>query len=985
VSGQDLIRRALSIAEAMLDLDAKRRSAALEKACAGESELRAEVESILAAESRVEAFLHTPIGAQCSPASSDVVVGEPSSLPPGCRVGEFIVEERLGSGGMGVVYRARQTTLDRCVALKVLSPPLASIPSTRARFRREARAAARLRDDRIVAVYTEGEDGGVCFYAMELVQGLSLDRVLEQGVPFDHRTVARWAADIAAALDYAHCHGVIHRDVKPSNLILGDEGRIRITDFGLARLREEPAITQTGQLLGTPLYMSPEQLTAGVEIDGRSDVYSLGATLYQLLTLRPPFAGDSAPQIAARVLNEDPVPPRRIDRRIPVDLETICLKALAKTPGARYARAGELAEDLGRFLDGLPIRARRIGVLGWAARFLIRHLAAAAAVTAAALVALAAGALLWKRAPAHQSHSLADARPLTFDAGLTTECAISDDGRRVVYASDRSGRGDLDIYLEQVDVGAAPAEAVRLTSDPANEREPSLSSDGCRVVFRSERDGGGIDVVPAEGGSLPRRVAPRGREPRFSPDGGRVVYWTGDLYRGGRTYVVDVDGGAPAVVFPEALWTRSAVWAPDGSRLLVFAQARGDSPSDWWVVPLDGGSPMATGVSSAFPALQKRSENHTRFSRWLDDGRVWFWSMNLTEVRTELWAVPIADRTGEITGEPVRTLLAPGWFVHPSVSDGGRLVFIRAEPSLDLWGVALDAERGVIKAGNRPEPLTTHPAIEHRLSLAADGTRVAFGRVSFSGEEVWTKELPGGAERRIAARGTFPALSRDGTKVAYVCTDDGSLWVQDLAGGAARRIGARRVPRSWSPDGRGLLVTSDGGVGLIALDGDEAGKETAVLRGAAHGLFDPRFGPAGGAILFSAEMDRAVSQVFVAPYRFGETTPPDRWIAVTDGKSWDDRPAWSPDGRLVYFASNRDGFFCIWAQRLDAGSLRPDPEGPFEVLPLHDARFEFESYGGCWAFGVAADRLVLTPLFARGNVWLTPGSGAERLASSGGG
>jgi serine/threonine protein kinase len=282
---------------------------------------------------------------------------------------------------MGVVYRARQLSLNRPVALKVLRPGLALTRNGLARFQREAEAAAKLHHTNIVAVYAEGEEHGVCYYAMELIEGQSLQRVLrgvrgQQAPPppggetIDYvpapraevspvsattlsgsstdsgyyDTVARWVADAADALDYAHRQRVIHRDIKPANLMLSSDGRLTILDFGLARLLEETGVTVSGDFLGTPRYMSPEQVAAGrTRVDHRTDIYSLGATLYELLTLQPAVVGKTREQVVTQILTRDPARPRRLNRKIPVDLETICLKALEKDPDRRYATASALA------------------------------------------------------------------------------------------------------------------------------------------------------------------------------------------------------------------------------------------------------------------------------------------------------------------------------------------------------------------------------------------------------------------------------------------------------------------------------------------------------------------------------------------------------------------------------------------------------------------------------------------------------------------
>jgi pentatricopeptide repeat protein len=346
------------------------------------------------------------------------------------RLGDFEIMREIGRGGMGVVYQARQVSLNRQVALKVLSGRLGLMPKTVQRFRREAEAAAKLHHTNIVPVYAIGEDSGTHFYAMELIDGPSLDHVIHQMkasrethgpesasvVPstdtslspelaatgpyagesgsrstlsasslsshshyFD--TVARMVAEVADALDYAHKNGVIHRDLKPSNLLLSPAGRLSLNDFGLARVFEQPGMTLSGEFVGTPAYMSPEQITAGrIPLDHRTDIYSLGATVYELLTLEPPFTGKSREQVLAQIMQKEPKAPRRIQKRVPVDLETICLKCLEKDPDRRYQTAVQLAEDLRRYVNRFAISARRAGLVRRLVKWVRRRPAVAASL-----------------------------------------------------------------------------------------------------------------------------------------------------------------------------------------------------------------------------------------------------------------------------------------------------------------------------------------------------------------------------------------------------------------------------------------------------------------------------------------------------------------------------------------------------------------------------------------------------------------------------
>src|SRR6516164_8865899 len=288
------------------------------------------------------------------------------ALPPA--LGDFRVVCEIGRGAMGVVYEAEQVSLKRRVALKVLRFGGAADTEAMERFQREAETLARLHHTNIVPVFAVGREGCVHFFATQLIAGRSLAAVLAEakgkGRPPDARTVAGWGVQAAEALAHAHARGVVHRDVKPSNLLLDGEGVVWLTDFGLARRADETAMTLVGVLLGTPLYMSPEQAAAARQtVDHRSDVYSLGATLYELATGRPVFEADNAMKLLEQIATAEPIPPRRHRPELPRDLETVLLKCLAKEPGQRYATARELADDLRRFGNGEPILARRAPLL----------------------------------------------------------------------------------------------------------------------------------------------------------------------------------------------------------------------------------------------------------------------------------------------------------------------------------------------------------------------------------------------------------------------------------------------------------------------------------------------------------------------------------------------------------------------------------------------------------------------------------------------
>src|SRR5213596_2183356 len=277
--------------------------------------------------------------------------------------GDYELLEEIGHGGQGVVYRARQKSLNRIVALKVIGLAHWATEAHVKRFRMEAEAAAHLDDPRIVPIYEIGERDGACYFSMKFIEGGQLDKVIGSEL-MPGRKAAELMAKLARTLDYAHQHGVLHRDVKPGNILLDAKGEPHLTDFGLARLvEEESTVTRTLEVLGTPSYMAPEQAAGNnAAIGSVTDVYGLGAVLYQLLTGQPPFAGGTTYETIKLLLDTKPRQPRLLNPKIDRDLSTICLKCLEKDPKRRYSSALALAEDLEHWLKHEPIRARRTGV-----------------------------------------------------------------------------------------------------------------------------------------------------------------------------------------------------------------------------------------------------------------------------------------------------------------------------------------------------------------------------------------------------------------------------------------------------------------------------------------------------------------------------------------------------------------------------------------------------------------------------------------------
>jgi serine/threonine protein kinase len=349
--------------------------------------------------------------------STEPTIAAASDVSPGSPLGDFKIVREIGRGGMGVVYEAEQLSLGRRVALKVLPFAATFDGKHLQRFRNEAQAAALLHHTNIVPVYAVGCERGVHFYAMQLIEGQTLAAVLDEIRPPEetvndlagmieeksasqprplpessspvsaalaashtkskaeyYRTIARFAVQVADALEHAHQFGIIHRDIKPGNLLVDAHGRIWITDFGLAQFHSDAGLTRTGDVLGTLRYMSPEQASGQrVLLDHRTDIYSLGATLYQLATLKPMFSGENHHELLKQILHDEPKSPRRIDPNVPVELETIILKAVSKSPSERYSSAREMGADLQRYLDDKPILAKRPGAIERVRKWARRH------------------------------------------------------------------------------------------------------------------------------------------------------------------------------------------------------------------------------------------------------------------------------------------------------------------------------------------------------------------------------------------------------------------------------------------------------------------------------------------------------------------------------------------------------------------------------------------------------------------------------------
>jgi Tol biopolymer transport system component/predicted Ser/Thr protein kinase len=900
----------------------------------------------------------------------------------GQKLGHYQVLEKLGEGGMGVVYKARDTHLDRFVAVKVLPAERVADPERRRRFVQEAKAASALNHSNIITIYDIDQAEGIHFISMEYVAGRTLSQLIgRKGLALGE--ALKYAVQIADALAAAHAAGIVHRDLKPANVMVTEKGIVKVLDFGLAKLTEPrgpdeetvTARTEEGVIVGTVAYMSPEQ-AQGRAVDARSDIFSFGSVLYEMVTGRRAFQADSKLSTLSAILHQEPLP---VAEGTPPELEKIMARCLRKDPERRIQHMDdvklaleELKEesDSGKLVAPVPGRRKRLPHW-WA-------------ITAAAVLVAASIGVAWLLVRSPKPAPAPVLTRLTSDSGLTTDPALSPDGKLLAYASDRGGEGNLDIWVQQVGGG----EPMRLTRDPADEHEPAFSPDGTKIAFRSEREGGAIYVVSALGGAA-RKIAAGGRGAQFSPDGNWIAYWTGQFGGGqfvrgnSKTYVVGSAGGAPKQVQPGFAAAAYPVWWPDGNRLLFLGNRDDQLPAeesiDWWVSPLEPGPATKTGLLAATRAHKLLGPFQTIpwalvTPAWVPDGNSLIFSARAAD-STNLWRLPVSAKTWNVLGPPERLTSSTTLEQHPALSSGPaglRVAFASLIENIDIWSLPIDANQG--KVGGELQRLTQDAAADFHPALSGDGAQMVFLSGTTDNQQVWIKDLSSGEQHALTftrSNKYAPLFSPDGCKVSYTSEEPkykGNICVVPVAGGTVETVCQDcGIMYAWTPDGKGGLGWD--GLGGIHLVQFSSGRRTRLLAHPTHHLYQPHLSPDGRWLAFSA-VSAGHSRLHVAPFRAEGPIPEGQWIAVTDGQTWDDKPRWSPDGKLLYHTSDRDGFRCVWAQRLHPATKQP-LGAPFPVYHSHSARRSLMNMDvGILGISVAGGRLVLNMSERTGNIWM---------------
>lgn len=861
-------------------------------------------------------------------------------MQPGAVISHYRIIERLGGGGMGLVYLAEDLLLERRVALKFLPSHLGTEDSAVRRFRQEAVAASALDHPNICTIYEIGQaeaepEGGSpgLFIAMAYYEGKTLRQMLdERGQPFTLEEGITVASQVADGLGAAHAKGVIHRDVKPENILVTTSGRIVVLDFGIAKLAGATQLTAENATPGTVAYMAPEQ-TRGETVDHRTDVWALGIVVFEMLAGRRPFAGDYEQAIIYSILNEEPADLDAVDERV----RPLLSRALSKDPAVRFDSVTDFADSLARAAgvaeadarDSRPARRRPAVILA-----------------AAAILALVASVVVWLSygpgrdvsgiAPGEISAGTVSFSQLTTASELEEFPALSPDGREIVFSREVDGYRRL--FIRNLDSG----EERQLTEEPSDDIQAGWSPDGRSIVFVRASvasgkiepgdiygvyTGGDIWKLELQSGRT-RRLVEQAFNPAFSPDGEQLVFdavWAGTSQR---LWMSDREGRNPSQLTSDVSEDTDHIrprWSPDG-RLIVFQNQRRTKLD---IEVLDVASRevrMVTDDAHQNVNPVFAGERGVAFSSDRSGG------MNI-------WYVPLSE-TGMPASAPRQISTGAGSDVHISASpDGTKLVYSVLGINADLWTLPLDPASG--RATGEPHELISTTREESRGSWSSDDAMIAFNSDRSGEMNIWLYSLADGSSRQLThgPGGDYqPLWSPDDSTLVFFSARDGSpdIWTVDIATAELTQLTSQasvEVNPCFSPDGKQIAFLSDRGgrreVWVMNSDGAEQRRLTAVGAGGHFLRWTPDServvfrseGPAMTVGLYGSEPEVLVDVRGGAHISF---SPDFRMIAdvvghkvvwitpVSDGEPFVaygsddldiriDYPVWSNDGRRLLF------------------------------------------------------------------------------------
>jgi Tol biopolymer transport system component len=888
------------------------RVAFLVEACQGDDDLRREVQVLLDQPIDTREFLDFVEGSR--PLHADL--GRDLT---GARLGVFEIRALIGRGGMGDVYRAHDTRLDRTVAIKVLRAYVAHDSRTRERFEREARAAAALNHPHICTLHDIGSHQGIDFFVMEHLDGQTLAARLQKGrLPLEQ--ALQCAVQIASALDKAHRAGIVHRDLKPGNVMLTKAGA-KLLDFGLARARTPPIVpnataiegppdlTATGPIVGTVPYMAPEQIE-GREVDARTDLFAFGSVLFEMVTGRKAFHGDTPASVMAAILEREPPPVSSLQPLAPPALERIVHTCLAKDPDDRWQTARDLLREL-QWLAESGGGADAAGVKRPGRPWIVPALTVAA-LGAVAVVSYFVGA----HTPPPPSTVVRVDR-LTDFSGLEEYPAISPDGKSVAFTADEGGTRQ--IWLKLI-AGGAP---LQLTRD-ASALRPRWSPDSSSLIYFSPRAGGGLTgtlwEISALGGA-PRRIVDSLADGDISHDGRRLAYVRS---AGERLELVtaDRDGtNAKIIVVLSAGYSYvSPRWSPDDT-LIAYQRNRMSLDDEVFIVPAGGGEPR--GITQA---------NHRMSGfAWLPDGTGIVMSSSRGSTlyylpSFNLWTVSLEG------GAWRQATFGEVSYLYPDVDRTGTLMATRLQLRSDIWRYPLDF--GAVENVRRAVRVTRQTGQVRTPTVGPGDREVAYVSDSGGHANIWVTTLDTGKSRQITFERDpetsvgVPVWSPDGQHIAFASSREApqgqnGYWIVSPDGSRLRNLRLRAGWADWSADSRWVYYSEDprrAAVSKVAIDG---GQPIDVQTDAAT---RPAISRDGSALYWLVEL---LAGSGLADYEIRTASPENGPARVLAHIPASRVPIWlmiqpviSPDGKWLALPLVDNGTSNIWAVSTADGTFR---------------------------------------------------------------